>query len=406
MKTLISEGLLRKLPTSDTDVYDTRTRGLVLRCRASGRHTYRLQVRRGRWLTIGAIDDYSPRQARAEAERLRGDIARGKDPEAERRLLRAATFKQYLANDYGPWVIAHRRTGDETLRRLRQAFAEFLPLSMADITQARVERWRTARLASQTAAATVNRDLAALRAALSHAVEIDLLPTHPLARLKAARVDSRGIVRYLSRDEEVRLREALAARDTRRRQARDAANLWRRERSYSQLPGYATYTDHLTPLTLLALNTGCRRGELFALTWADVEGAVMTIHGTSTKSGQTRHIPMNREARDVLRAWRPVDAKPSAYIFPNGEKAGLTTIKTAWASLLKRAGIESFRFHDLRHTFASNLVMAGVDLNTVRELLGHADLKMTLRYAHLAPEIKAAAVEKLVPAEDRSRSPQ
>jgi integrase len=379
---------------------------LVLRCRASGRHTYRLQVRRGRWLTIGAIDDFSPRQARAEADRLRGDIAHGKDPDAQRRLLRAATLKQYLANDYGPWVLVHRRTGGETLRRLRQAFAEFLPLSMADITQARVERWRTARFSTETAAATVNRDLAALRAALSHAVEIDLLPVHPLTRLKSARVDSCGSVRYLSGDEEVRLREALAARDTRRRQGRDAANLWRRERSYDQLPTYGAYTDHLTPLTLLALNTGCRRGELFGLTWADVEGGVVTIHGTSAKSGQTRHIPMNREARQVISAWRPVDAKPGGYVFANGEKGGLTTIKTAWAPLLKRAAIEAFRFHDLRHTFASNLVMAGVDLNTVRELLGHADLKMTLRYAHLAPAVKAAAVEKLVPAEAQSGSPQ
>jgi integrase len=398
VKTLISEGLLRKLPATDTDVYDTRTRGLVLRCRASGRHTYRLQVRRGRWLTIGAVDDFSPVEARAEADRLRGDLARGKDPEAERRLLRAATFKQYLAHEYGPWVLAHRRTGAETLRRLRQAFAEFLPLAMGDITQARVERWRTGRLAAKTAPATVNRDLAALRAALSHAVETDLLPTHPLARLKAAHVDSRRIVRYLSADEEKRLRAALAARDAQRRQAREAANLWRRERSYDELPVYGTYTDHLTPIALLALNTGCRRGELFGLTWADVEGAVLTIHGASAKSGQTRHIPLNGEAREVLKAWRPPEAKASAHLFAGGEKPALTTIKTAWAQLLKRAAIETFRFHDLRHTFASKLVMAGVDLNTVRELLGHADLKMTLRYAHLAPAIKAAAVEKLVPA--------
>ena len=313
-------------------------------------------------------------------------------------MLRAATFKQYLTHEYEPWVLANRRTGNETLRRLRQAFAEFLPLSMADITPARVERWRTARLAGQTAAATVNRDLAALRAALSHAVATDLLPAHPLARLKPARVDSRGVVRYLSGDEEKRLRWALEARDTQRRRGRDAANLWRRERSYDELPIYGAYTDHLTPLTLLALNTGCRRGELFALTWADVEGAVLTVRGASAKSGQTRHVPLNREAREVINAWRPEDAKPGAHVFANGEKAGLTTIKTAWAPLLKRAAIETFRFHDLRHTFASKLVMAGVDLNTVRELLGHADLKMTLRYAHLAPAVKAAAVEKLIPA--------
>lgn len=404
MKTLITEGLLRKLTAADTDiardtdVYDTRARGLVLRCRTSGRHTYRLQVRRGRWLTIGAVDDFSPAQARAEAERLRGDLARGKDPDVERRMLRASTLKQYLANEYGPWVLANRRTGAETLRRLRQAFAEFLPLSMGDVTQARAERWRTARLAAETSAATVNRDLAALRAALSHAVETDLLASHPLARLKPARVDSRAIVRCLSADEEKRLRAALEERDTRRRQARAAANLWRRERSYDELPSYGIYTDHLTPLTLLALNTGCRRGELFGLTWADVGAGVLTIHGTRAKSGQTRHVPLNREVRDVIDAWRPAGAKPSAHLFPNGDKAGLTTIKSAWAPLLKRAEIAHFRFHDLRHTFASKLVMAGVDLNTVRELLGHADLKMTLRYAHLAPAIKAAAVEKLVTA--------
>ena len=74
----------------------------------------------------------------------------------------------------------------------------------------------------------------------------------------------------------------------------------------------------------------------------------------------------------------------------------LTTVNKSWAGLVQAAKVQGFRFHDLRHTFASKLVMAGIDLNTVRELLGHSQIAMTLRYAHLAPEHKAAAVERLV----------
>ena len=80
----------------------------------------------------------------------------------------------------------------------------------------------------------------------------------------------------------------------------------------------------------------------------------------------------------------------------SGER--LTDIKTAWRNVVNAAEIDDFRFHDLWHTFASNLAIAGEDLSTVRELLGHSDIKMTLRYAHLAPEHKAEAVELLVTA--------
>jgi integrase len=141
-----------------------------------------------------------------------------------------------------------------------------------------------------------------------------------------------------------------------------------------------------------------RRGELFAMRWPDVDltRAIVTVRGGDAKSGQTRHIPLNTEAVAVLSAWKPGAA--ADFVFAGRDGEAMDDIKTAWLNLAKAAKLESFRFHDTRHSFASKLVQAGVDLNTVRELLGHSDIKMTLRYAHLAPEHKAAAVAKLVKA--------
>jgi len=152
-------------------------------------------------------------------------------------------------------------------------------------------------------------------------------------------------------------------------------------------------------MVILSLDTGMRFGELCALRWADVQMdlAFLTVRGVTAKNGTTRHIPLNAEALEVLRTWHPAEIDDSTFVFSGRTDDPIVDIKTAWLPLVReQANIANFRFHDLRHTFASKLVMAGVDLNTVRELLGHADIKMTLRYAHLAPEHKAAAVAKLV----------
>ena len=418
MRALIGPELLRKLTPRNLDIRDQKLNGYVLRCRASGTHSYLVSLGRGRWTTIGRVGDISAETARLAAESLLSGVARDtlkilsdepslnlRDAKARARGemrgprgQRRATWKQFLDDHYAPWVTQHRKTGAETVARLRSRFGGFDDVRLAGMSQFAIERWRSTRLKGGVKAATVNRDFAALRAALTKAVEWRAIKAHPMSAVKVSKVDTTGHVRYLSEDEETRLLDALKARDEQRRTERERANDWRRERGYDELPAFGVYTDHLHPLVVLALHTGCRRGELFDLQWRDVDlvGARLTVRAETAKSGRARVVPMNTDAVNAVRAWRPAVVEAAHYVFPGDDGGRLQDIKTAFLKVVRDVGLKDFRFHDLRHSFASNLVAAGVDLNTVRELLGHADLKMTIRYAHLAPEHKAAAVAKLV----------
>lgn len=190
------------------------------------------------------------------------------------------------------------------------------------------------------------------------------------------------------------LRAALAARDLSGVGGRANANAARRkyrQAVLSDLPMDA-YVDHLTPVVLTAMNTGMRRGGAAIDDMGRHQLGSQDAHHPreSARSGRQRHIPLNVEAMEVLQRWAGQAGERRA-----GKVFDVTDIKKEWAKLIADARIEQFRFHDLRHHFASRLVRAGVDLNAVRELLGHADITMTLRYAHLAPDTLAAAVAKL-----------
>lgn len=401
MRATIGTELLRKLPPGPCDVRDTKLTGFVLRVRPSGKHSYLVSLGRGRWHTLGSVETLKPDEARKEARAALTARDKGEDPIAKRREARRAslTLAAFLDDHYEPWITAHRKSAVSTLVRLRGVFgAEFGGLPIVELTPWLLEKWRAARLKSGRKPGTVNRDLSALKAALTRAAAWKLIPPHSLRDVKPLQEDKIGRLRYLSAPEEARLRKALEARDVNRKAERERANAWRRARGYQEWPAFGEYSDNLAPVVLLALNTGLRFGELTGLLWSDVDltGALLTVRSESAKSGHARHVPLNADALEVLKAWLPADAKPAAYIFPGRDGSRLADIKTAWAPLLRAAKVTAFRFHDLRHTFASKLVQAGVDLNTVRELLGHADIKMTLRYAHLAPEHKAAAVAKLV----------
>lgn len=158
----------------------------------------------------------------------------------------------------------------------------------------------------------------------------------------------------------------------------------------------ANCDEHLKPIVIVALHTGMRKGEILNLKWHDIDFRRDLIYLYQTKNGERREIRINNEVKSTL---LKVKKRPdSQYVFcnKNGEPYG--DIKKSFFTACKKSGIlqiSGFRFHDLRHTFASHLVMSGVDLNTVRELLGHKTLDMTLRYSHLSQDHKKRAVDLL-----------
>src|SRR5262252_6593210 len=249
MNAMIGTELLRKLPAGNVDIRDTKLTGFVLRCRASGHHTYRVQVGRGRWVTIGATTKVQPAAAREQAKQILADVVKGGDPVAEKRAARAAvSFKVFLDDHFGPWALEHQKRGQETTQRLRAVFEDFEALKLSEITAWTVEKWRTKRLKRTPAPkpATVNSHITMLKAALKKAVTWKLLASHPLGDVKPIQADKTGRIRYLSTAEEKRLRAALIARDEQRKVRRERANDWRRERGYELWP--ADNGDHVTPI--------------------------------------------------------------------------------------------------------------------------------------------------------------
>jgi integrase len=402
MQGLIGNSLVKQLrpAAKPFEVRDTRTKGFLLRVQPSGAMTYYAEYGRGKRISLGRSDVIAPDGARARARDVLASAQFGQDPMVERRQAKAHTLRTFIDEEYAPWANENIRTATATVARLKAGFGEHLDKKLGELTPWIIEKWRTARLKAGAKPATVNRDLDDLKSSLNKAVAWALLDANPLAGVKRSKIDAARSPRFLSADEETRLRQALDDREERIRRERDSANAWRAGREYNLLPDLrqCAFADHLKPLVLLSLQTGMRRGELFQLTWLSVGlvADLITVHGATAKSGTTRHIPLNSEALAVLRDWREQTGLSAGLVFTGRSGEAFNNVRRSWEGALVAAGIKRFRWHDLRHTFASKLVMAGVDLNTVRELLGHSDYKMTQRYAHLAPEHKAAAVERLV----------
>lgn len=209
--------------------------------------------------------------------------------------------------------------------------------------------------------ATVNRELAFLKTVFNKAVEWGRLENNPAARVKKFRENN--VKERILNDDEAR-----------------------------RLIGISS--PALRPIIIIALNTGMRRGEILGLRWEDIDfnKGFIGIQAGESKTGEGRKIPMNYQVFEVLKS---IPRSPEHVFFNPETKDHIKDIKTGFKSACQRAGIKGLRFHDLRHTGASRMVEAGVDLATVSKILGHSSIQMTMRYTHPTPENMKRAVEKL-----------
>ncbi len=412
MKAEITNQLLKDIKPQSRpyDIRDQRLKGFMVRVNTSGKLMYMCQFARGKRITIGKIGVITLAAAREEARKILADTVNGIDPRKTRNVNVSnteMTLKEFIDQEYKPWIEIHTSTGVDTIARIKSNFFNnFGNKPLTEITHLQIEKWRTERL-KKVKRTTIHRDTNALKAAFNRAVKLKLLKANPLAELEPLKTEYDPIIRYLETEEEMKLRKTLKDRDEGLKAARRRTNTHRKQRNLPLLPDLndCVYADYLHPMVLLSINTGIRRGELFKLTWCDINFDRATLLAKTSKSKKhtykVRYIPLNSEAMKVLKVWNKQSIKQNEFVFINEETGKpFTTLKKVWNTIKEKANLKNFRWHDFRHHFASKLVMAGVDLNTVRELLGHSDIKMTLNYAHLAPAHKANAVEKLISLRD------
>lgn len=213
--------------------------------------------------------------------------------------------------------------------------------------------------------ATVNHEVKFLRRVFNIAVQNEWCRKNPTKGISLLR-ENNARIRYLGDEEEVALEKEIPAVD------------W--------------------PLVEFAINTGLRRGEQFGLKWTTVDMDRRQLTIPRSKNGERRHVSLNDTAMRILR--NAPSRLVSEFVFVGADGKGARDshnfYRRVFMPALADAAIDDFRWHDLRHTFASRLVMAGVDLRTVQALMGHKTLEMTLRYAHLSPAHQLEAVNRLV----------
>lgn len=323
--------------------------------------------------TANRLDTLQNWRRSRQTDALRGEIIRKKDKPTPIR------FRDLGVEYLEQWSRVRKKESTylRDMKRVEKLNLIFGEKYLTEITQRDVERYLATRKADGMSSATMNRELCCIKNMLRKSVDWGYLESNPAWGVKQQQ-ENPPEFDFLREEEIDSLIEQAA--------------------------------PHLKTLFTLAIYTGMRRGELFKLEWRDVDfskGEKGMITVRDTKNRDTRYIPMNNMSREALQRHPKrilvetdekgkVTRRECPLVFSSQDGGPFKWLDTGFKGALERAGITRYiRFHDLRHTFASHLTMKGVDLRTVAKLMGHRDIKMTMRYAHLGPDHLQAAIDVL-----------
>ena len=333
-----------------------------------------LKFREGKWYLdftfqgkrIREFAGYSKEQARATLAKRRieklneklGFVKANKKPDVLFEKFADEFLELYSKQNRRSW-----RRDEASLKNLKPFFKDQL---LQDIGPEDVERYKAKRQ-SEVSAATTNREVGYLKTLFNKAVEWGRIEANPISKVKKLR-EANFKERILTKEEAKILLEMAS--------------------------------PELKPIIILALGTAMRKGEILSLKWENIDFHKGFIFIEDSKSGRSRNVPINSLVFETLKEI----PRRSEFVFFNAETGShIKDVKTAFKGACRRAEIKGLRFHDLRHTSASWVVMGGADLVTVSKILGHSSIQMTLRYAHPTSESMRKAVGILAEMQDQTR---
>ena len=354
-------------PSREKEYADADCTGLHLRVSKGGRRFFQHRYRafgRKKCMSLGEFPAVSLQEARQRVAENKSLLAKDKDPAEDRvRAKGDLTFAEFAEQRYLPHAKDHKKTWDDDVWKVEKILNPALgKLRLSCITQRDISQLHGKEKA-RTSATSANHVLSTLKRMLNLAVKWELIEKNPAGGQEKFKEPPQR-ERYLSEEEIPRFLRALEGDE-----------------------------DRLSVAAIrLLLFTGCRRSEVVSLKWDQVKIGEGRFLLRDTKNGRSRSVHLNAKGKEVLEELaerRDLEARTreSEYVFPSRQgtrKGHLFDLRKPFQKACEEAGIENFRTHDLRHTFASVAVRSGASLFDVQKLLGHQDIAMTQRYAHLS----------------------